>query len=76
MTPIEKIFAEEAFVVDTQCLLNNAMLGRGVTRDELAESIGVSTQEVDNIFADECEVEIRLLFKAFQALGVSMKVSI
>ncbi len=76
MTPIEKIFAEEAFVVDTQCLLNNVMLGRGVTRDELAESIGVSTQEVDNIFADECEIEIRFLFRAFQALGVSMKVSI
>ena len=76
MTPVEKIFAEEAFIVDVQCLLNQVMINNGVSREDLATAMDASTEEVDSIFADECEIEISFLFRAFQALGVSMKVSI
>ncbi len=73
---IQDIFAEEAFVVDTQCLLHTTMLDKNISRADLAKSLNLLVSDVNKIFSDDCEVDIRLLFKAFYAMGATIKIGI
>jgi transcriptional regulator with XRE-family HTH domain len=64
------IFAEEAFVVDVQILLNQIMKEKGFSRADLARELKVSRARITQIFSDECKnLTVRLLARAMLAMG-------
>lgn len=64
------IFAEEAFVVDVQSLLQTVMDEKGMTRKQLADAMGVSKARVSQLFGSEVKnFTIRLLARALHAMG-------
>jgi transcriptional regulator with XRE-family HTH domain len=66
----EAIFAEEAFVVDVQIMLNQVMKEKGFSRAELARAMNVSRARITQIFSDECKnFTVRLLARAMHAMG-------
>lgn len=66
----EAIFAEEAFVVDVQILLNQIMKEKGFSRADLARAMNVSRARITQIFSDECKnFTVRLLARAMHAMG-------
>jgi transcriptional regulator with XRE-family HTH domain len=66
----EAIFAEEAFVVDVQILLNQIMKEKGYSRADLARAMNVSRARITQIFSDECKnFTVRLLARAMHAMG-------
>lgn len=67
---LDAIRTEEHFVTDTQLLLHEMMLAKGITRAELARRMGVSRARVTQIFSSECtNFTVRLLARAMHALG-------
>ena len=73
-TPNERnaIFAEEAFVVDVQILLNQIMAQKGFSRADLARAMNVSRPRITQIFSDDCKnFTVRLLARAMYAMGES-----
>jgi transcriptional regulator with XRE-family HTH domain len=72
----EAIFAEEAFVVDAQILLNQIMKEKGFSRADLARSMNVSRARITQIFSDECKnFTVRLLARAMFALGEAPEIT-
>ncbi len=70
------VFAEEAFVVDLQSLLQGVLDERGWTRAQLAEALGVSRARVSQMFSDDCKnFTVRLLARALHALGEKAEVT-
>lgn len=68
-TEKEAIFAEEAFVVDVQILLNDIMSSKGVSRADLARAMNLSRARISQLFSDDCKnFTIRLLARAMHAL--------
>lgn len=68
----DAIFAEEAFVVDVQILLNKIMKEKGLSRADLARSMNVSRARITQIFSDDCKnFTVRLLARAMHAMGES-----
>jgi transcriptional regulator with XRE-family HTH domain len=66
----EAIFAEEAFVVDVQIMLNQIMKEKGFSRADLARAMNVSRARITQIFSDECKnFTVRLLARAMHAMG-------
>jgi transcriptional regulator with XRE-family HTH domain len=66
----EAIFAEEAFVVDVQILLNHIMKEKGYSRADLARAMNVSRARITQIFSDDCKnFTVRLLARAMHAMG-------
>jgi transcriptional regulator with XRE-family HTH domain len=66
----EAIFAEEAFVVDAQILLNQIMKEKGYSKADLARAMNVSRARITQIFSDECKnFTVRLLARAMHAMG-------
>ena len=66
----EAIFAEEAFVVDVQILLNQIMIEKGFSRADLARALNVSRARITQIFSDECKnLTVRLLARAMYSMG-------
>lgn len=66
----EAIFAEEAFVVDAQILLNQIMKEKGYSKADLAREMNVSRARITQIFSDECKnFTVRLLARAMHAMG-------
>ena len=66
----ERIFAEEAFVVEVQGLLHEIMQERDISRADLARAMGVSRPRISQIFSDECKnLTVRLLARVMHALG-------
>lgn len=66
----EAVFAEEAFVVDVQIMLNKIMKEKGFSRADLARSMNVSRARITQIFSDECKnLTVRLLARAMFAMG-------
>ena len=66
----EAIFAEEAFVVDVQILLNQIMKEKGFSRADLARAMNVSRARITQIFSDDCKnFTVRLLARAMHAMG-------
>jgi transcriptional regulator with XRE-family HTH domain len=64
------IFAEEALVVNAQGLLQQLMNEKGMSRADLARSMGVSRARVSQLFSDECRnFTIRFWARALFALG-------
>lgn len=67
---LDAIRTEEHFVADTQLLLHEMMLDKGITRAELARRMGVSRPRVSQFFSSECtNFTVRLLANAMHALG-------
>lgn len=64
-----KIFAEEAFVVEVQSLIQELMDERGINRSQLADILGVSKARVSQIFSDNGNVTVKTLAGAAHALG-------
>jgi transcriptional regulator with XRE-family HTH domain len=65
----EAIFAEEAFVVDVQILLNQIMKEKGFSRADLARAMNVSRARITQIFSDDCKnFTVRLLARAMYAM--------
>lgn len=72
----EAIFAEEAFVVDVQIILNKIMNAKGFSRADLARSMNVSRARITQIFSDDCKnFTVRLLARAMHALGETPEVT-
>lgn len=70
-----RIFAEEAAVVEVQALLQELMEKKGWSRADLARSMNVSRARITQIFSDECtNLTVRVLARAFIALGEELKV--
>ncbi len=66
----QAVFAEEAFVVDIQILLNQIMKEKGYSRADLARAMNVSRARITQIFSDECKnFTVRLLARAMHAMG-------
>jgi transcriptional regulator with XRE-family HTH domain len=66
----DAIFAEEAFVVDVQIILNQVMKEKGFSRADLARAMNVSRARITQIFSDECKnFTVRLLARAMHAMG-------
>jgi transcriptional regulator with XRE-family HTH domain len=66
----DAIFAEEAFVVDAQILLNQIMKEKGYSKADLARAMNVSRARITQIFSDECKnFTVRLLARAMHAMG-------
>lgn len=64
------LFREEYFVSEIQARLSNILEEKGISRAELARSLGVSRPRITQIFSDEANnFTIRLLFNVFSALG-------
>ena len=71
----DRVFAEEAAVVDVQLLLQELMEHKGWTRADMARAMNVSRARVTQIFSDECtNLTIRVLARAFIALGEELRV--
>ena len=65
-----RVFAEEAAVVQAQLALHELMEDRGWSREDLARAMNVSRARVTQIFSDECQnLTVRLLARAFFVLG-------
>lgn len=65
----EAIFAEEAFVVDVQILLNRIMKEKDFSRADLARAMNVSRARITQIFSDDCKnFTVRLLARAMHAM--------
>ncbi|MBN8808760.1 MAG: helix-turn-helix transcriptional regulator [Sphingomonas sp.] len=63
------VFAEEAFIVDTQILLDRIMKEKNISRADLARLMGVSRARVTQVFSDDCKnFTLRLLARAMFAL--------
>lgn len=72
----DRVFAEEAAVVQAQLLLHDLMKDRGWSRADLARAMNVSRARVTQIFSDECaNLTIRLLSRALVALGEEFELS-
>jgi transcriptional regulator with XRE-family HTH domain len=72
-----RVFAEEAAVVQAQSLLHELMDARGWSRAELARAMNVSRARVTQIFSDECSnLTVRLLARALVALGEEFVLSV
>ena len=70
-----RVFAEEAAVVDVQLLLQELMEQKGWTRADMARAMNVSRARVTQIFSDECtNLTIRVLARAFFALSEEFRV--
>jgi transcriptional regulator with XRE-family HTH domain len=70
------VFAEEAFVVEVQSLLQTVMNEKGMSRADLASALGVSRARVTQIFSDECKnLTVRLLARAVFAMGDRVQVT-
>lgn len=66
----DAVFAEEAFVVDVQIILNQIMKEKGFSRADLARAMNVSRARITQIFSDECKnLTVRLLARAMHAMG-------
>jgi len=66
----EKIFAEEAFVVDVQIFLDQLMKEKNISRADLARVMNVSRARITQIFSDDCKnFTVRLLARAMFAMG-------
>lgn len=69
-------YAEEALVVDLQSLLHTVMVEHGMTRSQLAQSMGVSKARITQLFSADCSnFTVRLLARALHALGERLEVS-
>lgn len=70
------LFAEEAFVVEIQSMLETIMHEKGLTRAKLAEAMGVSRPRVTQMFSDDCtNFTIRLLARALHAMGERLELT-
>jgi hypothetical protein len=68
-TPDEiAIFIEEAFRVNLQAQVNGRRLELGLSFEDLAHKAGVTPQEVDRFFSDDCDVSLRTAAKLLIAL--------
>jgi predicted XRE-type DNA-binding protein len=64
------VFAEEAFVVEVQSLLETIMHEKSMTRADLAAAMGVSRPRVTQMFSSDCtNFTMRLLARALHAMG-------
>lgn len=65
----DRIYAEEAAVVNAQSLLHSIMEQKGVSRADLARAMDVSRARITQIFSDDCSnFTVRLLARALYAL--------
>lgn len=70
------VFAEEAFVVDVQSLLETIMHEKGMTRSQLADAMSVSRARVSQMFSSDCKnFTVRLLARALHAMGERAEMS-
>lgn len=68
-------FAEERLVVHAQALLYECMVARGYSYADLARKMGVSKARVSQIFSDHQNFTLRLLAKAFFAVGEEIQLA-
>lgn len=71
----ERIFAEEAFVVEVQVAIHGLMKRLGVSQKELAKRLSLSEARVSQIFADECNITVRTLARIYHALGATPQIT-
>lgn len=69
-------FAEEMLVADVQSVLEQLMHDKGCSRTDLARLMGVSKARVTQIFSDQHNFTIRLIARAFHALGEQVCLSV
>jgi transcriptional regulator with XRE-family HTH domain len=68
-------FAEEMLVADVQSTLEQLLEETGCTRADLARRMGVSKARVTQIFSDDQNFTLRLVARAFHALGTRLQLS-
>lgn len=68
-------FAEEKLVAEVQSLLEQTLSDRGMSRTDLANRMGVNKSRVSQLFSDNQNFTVRLLARAFHALGEKLKVA-
>jgi len=68
-------FAEEMLVADVQSALEQLLDETGCTRADLARRMGVSKARVTQIFSDQQNFTLRLVARAFHALGARLSLS-
>jgi transcriptional regulator with XRE-family HTH domain len=75
-TQDEMIFAEEALVVDVQAAIHTLMLDRGLSRADLARSLGVSQARVSQMFSDNANnLTLRTIARIFRVLGQKCRIT-
>lgn len=67
-------FAEEMLVADIQSYLEQLLDEKGCSRTDLARRMGVSKARVSQIFSDQQNFTVRLLARAFHALGEEVRI--
>lgn len=72
-----RIFAEEAAVVEVQSLIHELMESKGWSRADLARAMKVSRGRITQLFSDECtNLTMRLIARAIFALKEELVVSV
>jgi transcriptional regulator with XRE-family HTH domain len=70
-----EVFAIEQLVGDVQAEIYAAMRGRGISKSDLAERMGVSKSRISKILGDEAQnVTLATIAKVFNAIGQEVKV--
>ncbi len=67
----ELIFAEEAFRVDIQYIIQKAMNEQGISSEELAKRCQLTTEEIDAIQNSTHKIPIRLIGRICFGLGLT-----
>jgi transcriptional regulator with XRE-family HTH domain len=62
-------FAEEMLVAEIQSVLEELLQNKGYSRADLAKKMGVTKARVTQIFSDTQNFTVRLIARAFHALG-------
>jgi DNA-binding XRE family transcriptional regulator len=65
----ELIFAEAAARVDLQTEIHELMLGKSMSKSDLARKLGVTRQTVQGFFRDDWNPSLRRVVTIFHALG-------
>lgn len=71
----ETVFTEEASMVDASQLIAAALESSGMTKTELAQSLGVSKSEITARLAGERNITVRKLAATLHALGQRLNLS-
>jgi len=69
------IFACENLRVDVQCAINELMVEKGISQEQLAALTGYSLSKIKAVFSDDCKLSVRKLGRIAHALGVECTIS-
>jgi transcriptional regulator with XRE-family HTH domain len=69
------LFAEEGFRVHVQHSIQKLLKNKGVSHSQLAQKLGISLEEVEEIFSSDCKLTIRGLARIYFVLEADLKIA-